>query len=268
MGIISVTSANGQVNGINASSAFQIVDNALQFTPGTLFDRLSATDTATVTVGYTVRDGQSAPSSSTLTLTVQGANDAPVALADTGVAGEDETKVFDLVANDTEVDTADTKTLASLGLITVASANGDVNNISASGAFSIVDNALRFNPGTLFDHLAATETATVTIPYTVRDSQSATSTSTLTLTIQGANDGRVAIADASSATEAGGVADGSPGVNPIASVSFNDVEVDTGDAKTVSGVAFNGSAGTVGSSAESCSSRRGPCSTDSPPTRP
>ena len=62
----------------------------------------------------------------------------PVANPDTGSAGENETKSFDVVANDTEVDTGDTKTLdTTLGAILVTSANGQINGIDATSAFSV-----------------------------------------------------------------------------------------------------------------------------------
>jgi len=143
LGAITVTSANASVNGINASSAFAIVGNQIQFTPGTLFDALDFNDAASVAVNYTMQDSQGAPSSSTLTLTVNGANDAPVAVANTGSAGENETKSFAVLANDTDVDLGDTKTLTTLGAITVTSANASINGINASSAFTIV--AMRFS---------------------------------------------------------------------------------------------------------------------------
>ena len=62
----------------------------IQFNPGLLFDKLDHDDTATVVVNYTMRDSQNAPASSTLTLTVNGANYAPVANPDTGSAGEND----------------------------------------------------------------------------------------------------------------------------------------------------------------------------------
>ncbi|RJT40545.1 adhesin [Mesorhizobium waimense] len=191
LGVVTVTSANGDVNGIDASTAFSIVAGQIQFNPGVLFDKLDHDDTATVVVHYTMSDDQGAPSSSTLTLTVNGANDAPVAVADTGSAGENETKSFDVLANDTDVDTGATKTLDSLGVVTVTSANGDVNGIDASTAFSIVAGQIQFNPGVLFDKLDHDDTATVVVHYTMSDDQGAPSSSTLTLTVNGANDAPV-----------------------------------------------------------------------------
>ena len=67
------------------------------------------------------------------------------------------------------------------------------------------------------------------------------------MTIHGANDAPAAVADAASATEAGGVANGTAGVDPVGNVLTNDTDVDTGDTKTVSAVAFGATPGTVGS---------------------
>ena len=193
---MTVTSANSAVNGIDASNAFSIVDNQIQFDPGTLFDALAVGDTASVVVDYTIEDGQESTSSSSLTLTVDGVNDGPVAVADTGSAGENETALFDVLSNDTDVDYNPWVTLTTLGTITVTSANASVNGIDASSAFSISANAyITFDPGTLFDALAVGDTAIVVVDYTIKDGQGAASSSTLTLTVTGANDNSVAVDD-------------------------------------------------------------------------
>jgi hypothetical protein len=130
--------------------------------------------------------------SNTLTLTVNGLNDAPVANPDFGSAGENETKSFNVLANDTDVDAGDTKTLLSpLGTVTVSSANAQVNGIDASAAFTVDGNQIKFTPGTLFDHLAVGDTATVVVNYTMEDTLHAMDSSTLTLTVNGANDAPV-----------------------------------------------------------------------------
>ena len=112
----------------------------------------------------------------TLSLTVNGINDGPVAVPDTGTAGENEAKSFDVLANDTDVDVGDTKTLLSpLDSVSVSSSNPLINGIDASGAFAVIGNQITFTPGTLFDHLALGSTATVVVNYTMEDSQHATS---------------------------------------------------------------------------------------------
>jgi hypothetical protein len=220
----SINSDNLKVDGIAIEellSAFSVVDNQLQFAPGTLFDPLTATQTATVTINYNVLDDWNVSASEFLTLTINGVNDLPAAVADAGSAGENETKSFDVLANDADPDTGDTKTLMSLGTVTVTSANGAVNSIDAGGVFSIVGNQLQFAPGTLFDPLAATETATVTVAYTMQDGQGAESSSVLTLTINGADD---AITNGNS----GGTLNGTSGDDVIDAGGGNDT-VNAGD---------------------------------------
>ena len=72
-----------------------IVDNQLQWTPGTDFDYLAVGETATVVVDYTMSDNHGASSSSTLTLTVTGTNDGPVAVDDVVTGGAAERVVLD-----------------------------------------------------------------------------------------------------------------------------------------------------------------------------
>ncbi|MDF1811148.1 MAG: Ig-like domain-containing protein [Verrucomicrobiales bacterium] len=118
-------------------------------------------------------------------------NDAPVAKADTGSAGENETTSFDVTGNDTDIDSAAALVVDSIGPVTVVSTNSSVNGIDASGAFSIDGSGqVSFEPGILFDALAAGDTATVSVQYTIRDDQGAFASATLTVTINGENETR------------------------------------------------------------------------------
>jgi VCBS repeat-containing protein len=230
IGTVTVQSANGVVDGIDASAAFSIVNDQLLFNSDALFDALEHNDQATVEVNYTMHDSQGAPSSSKLTLTVNGANDAPVAVADSGAAGENETKSFDVLANDTDVDAGDTKKLSSLDSVIVTSANLDMNGIDASSAFSIVGDQLKFTPGALFDQLDFNDSATVVVNYTMEDSQHALSSSMLTLTVTGANDAPVAVDDSADAS------DGNATGNALFDPFTGDSDPDTGDSLSVSTV--------------------------------
>ena len=183
---MTVTSANGQVNGINAVSEFSIVGNQIQFSPGSFFDALAVGQSATVVVGYTVKDGSNATASAALTLTVNGANDAPVAIADSAFAGFNQAKSFDVLANDTDVDPGDSKTLTGLATtITAASNDAAFNGLDVTSAFSISGNQIAFNPGALFAGLAGGVTATVVVNYTMQDGSAAAASSALTLTVTG-----------------------------------------------------------------------------------
>ena len=127
-----------------------------------------------------MKDGQDVTSSSTLTLTVNGANDAPTVVADTGTVGENATDSFAVLANDSDLDTGDSLTLSTLGSVAVTSTNLAVNGIDATAVFTIDGNEIKFTPGNLFDALAVGETATVVVGYTVKDTLDAASSSTLT----------------------------------------------------------------------------------------
>ena len=75
-----------------------------------------------------MRDAAGATSSASLTVTVTGANDAPVAVANTASAQEDVTTsaTGNVLTNDTDVDTGDTKA--------VSAVNGVAGNVGASVA--------------------------------------------------------------------------------------------------------------------------------------
>jgi len=180
-----VHSANGAIDGINASADFTIVNNQIQFAPGTQFEPLDAGQTATIVVSYTMKDSENATASSTLTLTVNGVNQPPVANPDAGTAAYNQTESFDVLANDTDIDWGDTKTLMSLGTISVTSSDKAINGINANAAFSIVGNRIVFSPGSLFSGLTGGANATVVVAYTMEDASGATASSTLTLTIVG-----------------------------------------------------------------------------------
>jgi VCBS repeat-containing protein len=215
----------------------------------------TSANTLTDSFTYTMRDRGGLTSSTTLEVTIQGANDAPVAVADAataveaggvanGTAGTNPTG--NVLTNDTDVDTGDTKTVTALAGGTLGSAKaGSYGSLTlnADGSYSYaVDNtnatveALRTSAQTLSDSFT----------YTMRDTAGLTSVTTLTVTIQGANDAPVAINDTASATEKGGYSNGTAGSNGTGNVLTNDTDVDTvanGETKTVSAI----TGGTVGS---------------------
>jgi choice-of-anchor C domain-containing protein len=154
----------------------------LLFNPGTDFDHLAAGATELVTLSYTMQDEFGAQSSATVAYTVTGANDAPVAVADTAAGGENQILSVNVLANDTDVDDN-----ASFTLVSGAAPAG-------KGSVSVSGNQLVFNPGTAFDHLAAGQTETVILDYNMRDQNGGSSSSTLTATITGTNDAPTALA--------------------------------------------------------------------------
>jgi len=88
----------------------------------------------------------------------------------------------------------------------------------------------------------SSNTLTEVFSYTASDGSTSRSAN-LTITITGTNDAPVAVADTTTAVEAGGSANGTAGTNPSGNVLTNDTDVDSGDTKTVSAIA----GGTLGS---------------------
>ncbi|RQP24754.1 tandem-95 repeat protein [Albitalea terrae] len=210
-------------------------------------EALAVGQTASEVFTYTMRDAAGATSSSTITFTITGTNDAPVAVADTASATEDVTlnvaAASGVLANDTDVDTGDTKTVSGVAFGATAGTVGSglagtygTLTLNADGSYSYLANKAAA------EALGTGQTATEVFSYTMRDTAGATSTATITFTITGTNDGPTAVADTASATE-----DVTLNVAAASGVLVNDTDVDTGDTKTVSGVAFGATTGTVGS---------------------
>jgi len=222
--VLSLVSASAP----NGKGTATVAGNQVQFNPGTDFDHLAQGATETVVLTYTIQDEHGAQSSSTVTVTVTGTNDAPVAHADTAAGTENQVLSIAVLANDTDVDDGHVLSLVS------ASAPAGQGSVSLSGGNVV------FNPGTDFDHLAAGATQTVVLTYTMQDEYGAQSSSTVTVTVTGTNDAPVATADTATTSENAAV---------TVAVLANDHDVDDGAVLTVTAASAplgQGSASVVG----------------------
>ncbi|MFN7626874.1 MAG: beta strand repeat-containing protein, partial [Pirellula sp.] len=221
---------------------------------------------------YTIADTLGLTSTSTVTVTIQGANDNPVGVADAGTATEasgytnataGSNATGNVLVNDTDVDSVangETKTVTGVIAGVAGSATGSVGSsvtgnygaitIGANGAYTyIVDET----NATVQALLLSSQTITDVFTYTVTDTGGLTSTTQVTITIQGGNDAPISNNDTTIAVEAGGLSNGTAGTSPSGNVLTNDTDVDAtanGETKTVIGVAAgsvasaNGSIGT------------------------
>ncbi len=215
---------------------------------------------------YTMVDSGGLTSTTQVTITIQGANDNPFANTDNATAIEANgynnsvsgtNPTGNVLTNDTDVDSNDTKVVSGVAAGLAANTSGSVGSsvsgsygsitINSDGSYSyIVDNT---NP-TVQALRTSSDTITDVFSYTVTDTAGATSTTQITVTIEGRNDGPSAADDTPLAIEAGGVSNGSAGTNPTGNVLNNDTDPDSGDSKTVTGVVAGASAnasGNVGS---------------------
>ena len=127
----------------------------------------------------------------TITVTVSGVNDAPVATDDafTGVTENDSSAVIGnaLTAdNGSGIDSdPDGDTLTVTAQTGVAGSNGGLFSIDAAGVVT-------FDPNGNFEDLAVGDTRDTTLTYQISDGNGGTDTATITVTVSGVNDAPVA----------------------------------------------------------------------------
>ncbi|MEO5332711.1 MAG: cadherin domain-containing protein, partial [Magnetococcus sp. YQC-5] len=215
---------------------------------------------------YTLSDGN-ATDMGLLTITIHGANDAPVGVDDTGnateaggvanaTAGSNATGT--VLSNDTD---AESDTLTVTG-IRVGSVKGEgvagilgtsltgsygALTLNASGGYTYVID----NTNSIVDKLPVGQTLMDSFNYTLSDG-TLTDTGVLTITIQGGNETPIGVDDVGTATEASGTANGTAGSSATGNLLTNDTDVDTGTTLTVTGIRVGstegiGTAGTIGS---------------------
>ena len=152
------------------------------------YQHLAEGATTDVVAHYTVTDEHGAPSTNTLTITLTGTNDAPIAVADVNIGNEDTIITGTVAANDSDVDDG---AVLSYGL-----------NAAVAGLTLNTDGGYGFDAANAaYQYPAEGATANVVSHYTMTDEHGVASTSTLTITLTGTNDGPVAVADAAAGTE-------------------------------------------------------------------
>ena len=194
-------------------------NGGVSYDPTGLFDSLPLNGATTDTFDYVLSDSIGGTDIATVTVTINGVNDAPVATPVTGSTDEDAgTASFNLIgANATDIDTGT--------VLVLSAATQDVGNSDRdlAGAFVLNGNALEFDAN-LFNDLPLGGSETIVFDYTVDDQSGAansTASSTLTLTINGVNDAPAATPVTNSTNEDAGVVS-------IALVGANATDIDMG----------------------------------------
>lgn len=183
----STTTYGATITGVGTVNA--IYNPSASATLQALDDSESLVDT----IALVVSDGQGKQTTTNVTITVTGVNDAPVAVADSFTTNED-TPIYNTVAtNDYDVDSnygaAETLTYS---LVTGPSSGTFVFN--SDGSFS-------FDPPALDQELDDGESRAYSFQYRINDGTVFSSTVTVNITVNGANDGPTAVDVNVSATE-------------------------------------------------------------------
>jgi gliding motility-associated-like protein len=201
-----------QTTNSTAAGTFTVNSSGLvTFTPLASFNGATS-------IQYTVLDNGGAESNeTTITVTINAVNDAPVANEDGTSTTEDTPVTLNVVANDTDEDGTINTTTVDLNTST---GGIQATNTTAAGTFTVnASGIVTFTPVSNFNGPA-------TLLYRVNDNEGATSNAaTITITVNAVNDAPVAVNDAVSANE-----DVVATVNVVA----NDTDVDgTINANTV-----------------------------------
>ncbi|SEW10355.1 Ca2+-binding protein, RTX toxin-related [Cognatiyoonia koreensis] len=173
-------------------------DGTVTFDPNGEFDELAPGETAEVTVEYTVTDPSGATSTETVTITVNGINDGPVATDNTytfdptEAAGDvDGNVITDDTGNgsdsDPENDNLSVSAVGGAAAGVGAAVAGDNGGLFTIGADGTVD----FDANGEFDDLGLGESASTSVTYTIVDENGAEDTATVTFTVDGVNNGTV-----------------------------------------------------------------------------
>ncbi|MDD3328152.1 MAG: VCBS domain-containing protein, partial [Zoogloea sp.] len=201
---LSAVSEDAATEGGSFGWTYEVANSATQY--------LAAGETATEVFTVTVGDGEGGTLEQTVTVTITGTNDAPVLTADeatarerggaaNALAGSD--GVGDVLANDTDVDLADTLNVVEITALTgVGSATAVASNSTSSVGYIEVDGAygtLRIGADGSYRYLidesnsevqalrTAANTLNDVFEYRVTDGIAQVA-STLTITVEGAND--------------------------------------------------------------------------------
>jgi len=229
-----VPSGSGNV-GVSVAGLYgTVVINAngtFTYFPGAAAQALGAGQNVVDRFTYTIGDGTGDTSTATLTITVQGANDAPTITGPLlGSVTEDGTTMATGALSISDPDAGQSSFIAQGG----AAGTYGTFAITAAGVWTYTLN----NGAANVQSLAQGENPTETFTITTADG----TTRQIVITVNGNNDAPVTVADTGAVQENATLT-----VTAATGVLANDTDVDSGDTKTVTGVSFGGTPGTVGS---------------------
>ncbi|MCG8069862.1 MAG: VCBS domain-containing protein, partial [Candidatus Thiodiazotropha taylori] len=152
------------------------------------YQSLGAGETETLDIPVVVSDDQGSTAETTLTITVTGTNDAPVAEAEQVAVDEG-----NFISGQLEAGDVDLAEGSALSFSTTSEIEGLTLNEDGSYSFD----------ASSYQSMGEGETESIEVPVTVTDDQGATAETTLTITVMGTNDNPVAEAQEISAEEGG-----------------------------------------------------------------
>ncbi len=146
----------------------------ITYDPNNNFENLAAGDSATDTFSYTILNGVGGTSTATVTISLSGVNDQPVAADDAAATDELDAISIDLLRGDSDPDSTDILSVvgiddsSTIGTVTLAS-----------------EGTVIYDPDDQFDALQAGQTATDSFGYLISDGNGGFASATVVVTING-----------------------------------------------------------------------------------
>jgi VCBS repeat-containing protein len=168
---------------------------AVDYTPPSQFDNLLPGQQVIDSFRYTANDSNGGLSTTTVTITITGPNNMPVAMNDSQVTFADATAVIAVLAND--VDTDPGQTLNVVQINGQAISPGNTVNIGTRGATLTlaVNNTILFSPNGGYGDLGSNDSVTETFTYQISDSNGGFDDAVVTVQVRGRNADPIAIED-------------------------------------------------------------------------
>ena len=189
---VQITLASGALLTVNGDGTFT-------YDPNAQFESLGVGQSDTDSFTYTIDDGNGGTDTATVTLAINGVNDAPDAVDDAFATDEDTALSANVLADNGAGSDSDVEGDA----LVVTEVNGNALNVGAqitlaSGALLTLNanGSFDYDPNGQFETVAVGDSTSESFSYTVSDGNGGTDTATATITIDGVNDAPVAADDA------------------------------------------------------------------------
>ena len=236
--ILTVTQANGESGDVGSQIALPSGalltlngNGTFSYDSHDQFETLGTGQLDTDTFTYEIFDGNSGTDTATVTITINGVNDAPVAIDDSLTTDEQSAIAGDVFADnkgagaDSDIDVGD--------MLTVTAVNGEAGDVGSqitlgSGALLTLnsDGTFSYDLNEAFDNLDDGSNDTDTFTYTVSDGNGGSDTATVSVLVNGITDqtlGGTANADLLAGGDGDDVINGLDGNDTLKGAAGDDV---------------------------------------------